>query len=53
MPDAIGFVSIGVLLLCNLTLAAYSFGKLSQRVSDLSRRVERLEHILNCRPHED
>jgi len=43
MENAIGFISIGTLVVINLILAAFSYGKLNQSVSDLCRRVERLE----------
>lgn len=40
-------IGVGVLVVINIGVAAYSYGKLSQKVSDLCRRVGRLEDAHN------
>lgn len=44
-----GFVSIGVLMVGNMVVVAYSYGKVKQRVEDLCGRVTRLEDAYNNR----
>jgi hypothetical protein len=39
----VALVAIGITVVLNLILAAFSYGKLNQSVSDLCRRVEKLE----------
>ena len=48
-----GFLSIGLLMLGNLVGMAFTYGKLTQMVSDLARRVDRLDRIVNNIPKED
>ena len=36
-----------VLVVINIAGVAYSYGKLSQKVSDLCRRLERVEKVIN------
>lgn len=50
--QTIGFVALGVLMCFNLTAVAYSYGKLTQSVKDISRRVGKLEAIQGCKPDE-
>ena len=40
-------VSIVVLIVINIAVAAYGYGRLSQKVSDLVRRITRLEKAYN------
>lgn len=40
-------ISVGVLIICNIVQVAYTYGKLSQKVSDFCQRVDRLEKIVN------
>ena len=47
METIIGFASLGFLAMVNISVFAYGYGKLGQKVSDLCRRVGRLEDILN------
>ena len=47
MEMAIGFASLGFLAMVNISVFAYGYGKLNQRVADLCQRVGRLEDILN------
>ena len=51
MTDSVlfSFMGVATLVIINIALAAYSYGKLSQRVSDLSRRVNRIEVRMNGR----
>ncbi len=39
----IGFISLGLLIILNIATVAFTYGKLSQQVQDLSRRVLTLE----------
>lgn len=41
-------LSIIGLLLANITGAAYSYGRLTQKVDDLIRRVRKLERANGC-----
>ena len=41
--NVIGFISLGILVVTNLILTAYNYGRLNQSVSDLCRRVGQLE----------
>lgn len=40
---ATGFISLGILVLTNVIIVAYSYGKITQSVADVCRRVERVE----------
>jgi len=42
-----GTVGVISLLVVNIAVAAYSYGRLSQKVNDLCRRVDRVEKIIN------
>ena len=42
-----GTAAVIVLVVINIAGVAYSYGKLSQKVSDLCRRLERVEKIFN------
>ena len=42
-----GSIAIFSLLAVNVGAVAFSYGKLSQKVADLCRRIEKLEKILN------
>lgn len=44
-----GTVGIMSLVVVNIALVAFSYGRLSQKVSDLCRRVNRVEAIINGR----
>ena len=39
----VGFISLVILVVTNLILTAFNYGKLSQSVNDLCQRVTRLE----------
>lgn len=41
------FIGVGFLTVVNVAVIAYSYGKMSQSVRDLSKRVERIENIFN------
>ena len=43
-------IGILTLIVVNIGAVAYSYGKLSQKVSDLCRRVERIERQSHCEP---
>ena len=47
MEILVGFASLGFLAMVNISVFAYSYGKLNQRVADLCRRIGRIEDILN------
>ena len=51
MTDSVlfGFISIAVLVIINIAIVAYGYGKLSQKVNDACRRIGRLELIANGR----
>ena len=40
-------IGVIVLVLINIAVVAYSYGKVCQKVSDLCRRVSRLEQLAN------
>ena len=42
-----GTIGVISLVVVNIAVAAYSYGRLSQKVSDLCRRVGRVEKIIN------
>jgi len=42
-----GFVSIGFLVIVDIVIVAYSYGKLCQKVADACRRITRMERIIN------
>lgn len=43
MNDAIGFITLGFLIICNIIAVAFFFGKLSATQQDLEKRVKDLE----------
>ena len=43
----LGLLGIGILVIINIAMVAFSYGKLSQKVSDTCRRIDRLEKIIN------
>ena len=43
----VGVVGLSLAVAGNIGAFAYCYGKLSQKVDDLSRRIERLEKIIN------
>ena len=43
MENVIGFFSIGFLIVVNIILVAYGYGKMNQSLNDICRRVENLE----------
>ena len=47
MDVAIGWVGIGVLAVTNVAIVAYGFGRLSQKVVGLDRRMDLLEKAVN------
>jgi len=49
MAELLGIAGIGFLILINIAAVAFSYGKLSQQVSDACRRIGRLEAIANGR----
>ncbi len=51
MTDSVllGFISIAVLVIINIAIVAFSYGKLHQQVKDACRRIGRLELIANGR----
>ena len=42
-----GIMGIALLVIINIVLVAFSYGRLSQSVSDLCRRMDRVEKIIN------
>lgn len=42
-----GLCTLGGLIVVNIVIAAFSWGKLTQQVKELCRRVTRLERIIN------
>lgn len=46
--DTAAWISIMSLLMVNIGVVSFSYGKLSQKVSDLARRLDRLEKSMNC-----
>ena len=42
-----GTIGVMSLVVVNIALAAYSYGRLSQKVNDLCRRMDRVERIIN------
>ena len=40
-------IGVGALVIINIIIAAYGYGRLNQKVCDLCRRVDRLEKIIN------
>lgn len=40
-------VGVIILIITNIAVAAYGYGKLHQKVSDVYRRIERLEKLIN------
>ncbi len=42
-----GTAAVIILVVINIAGVAYSYGKLSQKVSDLCRRLERVEKVIN------
>jgi len=42
-----GFVGIGLMVLMQIIMFAFGYGKISQKVSDLCKRVEGLEKKVN------
>lgn len=48
-----GTLAIIGLLLVNIAAVSFSYGKLSQKVSDLCRRMGRVEGILNTKNKEE
>ena len=42
-----GTIGVIALLVVNIVAVAYSYGKLSQKVNDLCRRMDRVEKIIN------
>ena len=45
-----GTIGIMGLVAVNIAVVAYSYGRLSQKVSDLCRRVDSLEKAINNNP---
>lgn len=43
----IGFTTIGVLIVGNITVVAYTYGQLKQKVDDNRERLSRLEKLWN------
>ena len=41
----VGTLSVIVLIIINIAVAAFGYGKLNQNVGDLRRRIERLENV--------
>lgn len=40
-------IGVGGLVILNIVIVAYGYGKLTQKVSDACRRLTRLESIIN------
>ena len=49
MDNAIvgALIGVAVLVIINIVMVAFTYGKLTERVIDHDRRIERLEGILN------
>jgi len=43
----IGFISVAALVVINIVMAAFHYGRLKQQVEDACRRITRLENIAN------
>ena len=43
----LSFIGIALLVVINITAVAFSYGRISQKVNDLCRRVDRIERIIN------
>lgn len=44
-----GYIAVIVLIVTNIGLVAFSYGKLTQKVKDLCRRVDKLERSVNSK----
>lgn len=44
---AIAWTGLGIVVLGNFALLAYGYGRISQKVSDLQRRLGRVEQTIN------
>ena len=44
--DVIGFISIGLLVVVQITAFAYYYGKLTQKVSDIDKRLNDMSHCI-------
>ncbi len=49
MDNAIGFISIGLLILGNIVGLAFAYGRLTQKQVDIAERVTKLETSVNGR----
>lgn len=47
MDNVVGFAGIGLLMVINIAMVAYSYGKMQQKIKDISGRLTRVEKILN------
>ena len=46
MDTLFGFIAIGVLVVINIIVVAFGYGKSSQQIADLCRRMDRVEKML-------
>jgi len=44
--DVVGFISIGFLVIVQITAFAYYYGKLTQKVSDIDKRLNDISHSI-------
>jgi len=53
MEDMTGFIALGILIIINIVLVAFTYGKLSQSVKDLTRRTGAIEdkYVNNGKDH--
>ena len=42
-------IGVSVLVIINIVMVAFTYGKLTERVLDHERRIDRLEKILNSK----
>ena len=47
VPIVAALIGVGALVIVNIIIAAYGYGRLNQKVCDLCRRMDRLEKITN------
>lgn len=45
--ELVGFASIGILVVIQIALFSFGYGKLKQKVDDHCRRLDRIEKLVN------
>ena len=49
MAEVIGFISIGAMIIVQVGVFSYHYGRLNQKVDSQGKRLERIENTLNGR----